>query len=215
MSDEYETSDPLTFGGASGQYVIPSPWHTECEWCIISALGLGTLGSMATYVVGSKNPKQPTLSTTGADSFGNLLTSSPDNNNALPSYVGALTAQAPFVTFGGDNYMPLPSPAFVYLTTATPATSEVLVTVQFRRKLDRIIPEKPRQKPHTHSHVTGRAPARRMSAGYASMYPEEGVPYEHHPLQPQDTAVAKRGVFPLGPTNTSHRGVAKDKRNGR
>ena len=309
-NDEYETSDPITIGGSSGQYVFPSPWHTECEWAIISALGLGTFGfvapalagvpvevnvpatagnitlftgtgmlnsalvtavgttdlefldgagnviaevpstatldqsfpinqafntslvavkatttpivtvtytptvssagtaaMIASFAIGSKNPKQPSLSAVGADSFGNILTSSPDNNNGLQSYVGGLTNQAPFVTFGGDNYMPLPSPAFVYLTTNTPANTEVLVTLQFRRKLDRVIPEKPRQAPHTHTHVMGRGQARRMSAGFDAKYPEEGVPYEHQELQPQDTGVARRGVFPLGPTTITHRGV--------
>lgn len=213
-NDEYEVSDPLTIGGATGQYVVPSPYHTECEWAIISATGIGTLASAATFAIGSKNPNQPTLSTTGTDKFGSLGTSGPDNNNALPSYVGAVTSQASFITFGGDNYMPLPSPAFVYLTVTTPATTEILVTLQFRRKLDRVIPDKPRQKPHTHTHVKGRREYRGMVAGFAAQYPEEGIPYEHQQLQPQDTGMARRGVFPLGPTDTSHRGVGRN-RNGR
>lgn len=206
-NDEYETSDPITIGGATGQYYAPSPYHTECEWCIISAVGIGSLASSATFAIGSKNPNQPSLSATGADKFGSAITSGPDSNNGLQSYPGALTATAPMVTYGGDNYMPLPSPAFVYLTTLTPATTEVLVTIQFRRKLDRVIPEKPRQKPHTHTHVVGRGQARRMSAGFDAKYGEEGVPYEHQMLPEQDTAVAKRGVFPLGPTAVTHRGV--------
>ena len=213
MGDDYEISDPLTIGGITGQYAVPSPWHTECEWCIVSALALGTLASTATYAVGSKNPKQPTLSSTGADKFGNVITSSPDNNNGLQSYVGAVTSTAPMVTYGGDNYMPLPSPAYVYLQTTTPASSEVLVTLQFRRLLDRVIPDKPRQKPHTHTHVKGRREYRGMVAGFAAQYPEEGIPYEHQQLQPQDTGMARRGVFPLGPTDTTHRGVGG--KNGR
>ncbi len=209
--DEYEISDPLTIGGATGNYVIPSPYHTECEWAIISACAIGSLASRANYAVGSKNPTQPTLSTTGADSFGSVLTSSPDNNNALQSYVGSLTATAPMMTYGGDNYMPLPSPAFVYVTTACPASSEVLVTIQFRRKLDRVIPEKPRQRPQTHGHVVGRRNVRSMMAGFAAQYPEEGHAYKHQPLPEQDTGVARRGVLPLGPTQVTHRGTAKPK----
>lgn len=207
-NDEYETSDPLTMGGATGSYVIPSPYHTECEWCIISALAVGTLASTGTYAVGSKNPAQPTL--TGSSAFGGLLTSGMDNNNALQSYPGALTAAAPFVTYGGDNYMPLPSPAYVYCTVTAPAATAVLVTVQFRRKLDRVIPDKPRQKPQTHSHTGSRAGRRSMMAGFAAQYPEEGRPYQHEQIPvSQDTAVGKRGVMPLGPTNITHRGVVK------
>lgn len=210
-SDEYEVSDPITIGGASGQYMYASPWHTECEWAIISVTGLGTLASTATFVVGTKNPKQPTLSTNGSDSFGNALSSSPDSNNGLPAYVGALTSQAPHVTYGGDNFMPMPSPAFVYLTTTTPATTEVLVTLQFRRKLERVIPNAPRQKPQTHTHAQPRQGARTFTQGFAAQYPQEGKPYEHQPPQEQDTGMARRGVMPLGPTTIKHRGVAKQK----
>src|SRR5437879_1846107 len=96
-NDEYETSDPVTIGGATGQYAVPSPWHTECEWAAISATGIGTLASAATFALGSKNPRQPTLSSTGTDSFGSVATSSPDSNNALQSYVGAVTSQASFI----------------------------------------------------------------------------------------------------------------------
>lgn len=208
-SDEYEVSDPVTIGGASGQFMFASPWHTECEWALISVLAVGTLGSTATYALGSKNPNQPKLSTTGADSFGNLITSSPDQNNALQSFVGALTAQAPFITYGGDNFMPLPSPAYVYLTTATPATTEVLVTIQFRRKLDRIIPDKPqRPKPLTHSHST-RPGMRTFMEGWAAQqaYPGD-TPYEHQPVAEQDTTPHVN----LGPTQLRHRGVAKNGR---
>ena len=214
-SDEYEISDPLTIGGATGTYEVSSPYNTECEWAIISALGIGTLASTATFVVGSKNPNPPTLSS--SYSFGNVTSTGRDNNNPLPAYPGALTSQAPFVTYGGDNYMPLPSPASVYVQTNTPASTIVLVTIQFRRKLDRVIPDKPRQKPHTHSHVAGRRGHRTMMAGFAAQYPEEGQPYQHVGLPPQDTEENKRLVSPLqlGPTNITHRGTARGDKNGR
>lgn len=201
-SDEYEVSDPFTVGGATGNYVIPSPYHTECEWCVISATAVGTVGSAATFAIGSKNPLQPSLSSTGADSFGNQVTSSPDNNNALQSYTGALTANAPMIAYGSANYMPLASPASVYLKTTTPATTELLVTIQFRRKLDRIIPATPRAKPHTHSHVGSRRVGRTMMEGYAAQYPRD-APYEHQPIPSQDTAMT--GRTGLQPTTTKHR----------
>lgn len=320
QGDEYEISDPLTIGGATGTYVVPCPYHTEGEWCVISAFALGTFGfvaptlaveeapanfnvaavagpttlmtgagqlqsavvtvvgttnltfqdaagnviatvvqpgtvgqeiqfnadfatslvannatttpvvtvsvlksgsvatagtlpSIATYAVGTKNPGQPKLSTTGADSFGSTVTSSPDNNNALQSYVGGLTNQAPFVTYGGNDFMPLPSPAFVYLQTVTPASTEVLITLQFKRRLDRVIPDKPRQKPQTHGHVQGRHNLRTFMQGFAAKYPEETAPYTHEVLLPeQDTATMRRGVAPLQPTTVTHRGVGKDRK---
>lgn len=201
-SDEYEFSDPLTIGGATGNYAVPSPYHTECEWCVISATAVGTLGSAATFAVGSKNPLQPSLSSTGGDSFGSQVTSGPDSNNALQSYVGSLTSNAPMIAYGGDNYMPLASPSFVYLHTSTPASTELLVTIQFRRKLDRVIPATPRAKPHTHSHVGSRRGYRTMMEGYAAQYPRD-APYQHEEIPQQDTAMT--GRTGLQPTDTKHR----------
>jgi hypothetical protein len=203
-SDEYEISDPMTIGGATGQYNVPSPYHTECEWSIISAIALGTLATTANFVICSKT-RQPALQANGSDSFG-AAASGVDSNNALPAYVGALTATAPMITYGGDNYMPLPSPALVNATITVPATSEVLITLQFRRKLDREIPEKPRSKPHTHSHVAPRREHRSMMLRFSDRYPEEGIPYSHEGIPvSQDTAVFKRGVSPLQATDTKHR----------
>jgi hypothetical protein len=306
-SDEYEMSDPYTIGGATGAYAVPSPYHTECEWTIISAVALGsftvstgstpgaptevnvpasvgpttlfsgagilqsilvtatgaanltfqdssgniiaevlstaTVGqpilvneafnvslvannsattpvvtvtyapmappeNYAIFAMGAKNPSQPNLSRFGVssvNSFGSIATSSPDSNNALPSFVGALTQSSPFVPYVGVDFMPLPSPSFVYLQTSTPANTIVLVTVQFRRKLDRVIPEKPRGKPSTHSHVKGRRDHRTMMEGFASQYPEEGIAYHHvGPPSPRPTPPPQ-----LQPTNNSHRGVSR------
>ena len=207
--DVYEYSDPITIGGATGNYMYASPWHTECEWSMVSACALGTIASRANFAIGAKLNVQPTLSNTGVDSFGNVITSAPDSNNALQSYIGSLVATAPFMTFDGGNFTPLPSPAFVYLTTATPAATEILVTILMRRKLARYLPEKPRQKAQAHSHPTSRRGTRTMMSGFAAQYPEEGQPYQHEQTESQDTGVGKRGVFPLGPTDTVHRGVGK------
>lgn len=203
----YEMSDPYTVGGATGVYLIPSPYHTECEWVLISGVYVGTMASQGTFVVMSKNPNPPTLSSTGANVFG--LSGNIDSN-PLEAYVGSLTSQASFVTFDTSNWMPLASPTNVYAQVTAAASSGVLITVRFRRSLDRVIPEKPRQKPHTHAQQQpGRREHRRMSAGFAAQYPEEGQAYQHIALPPQDTAVAKRGGLPLGPTDITHRGVGK------
>jgi hypothetical protein len=211
LSDKYEYSDPYTIGGATGSYFIKSPYNTECDWVIVAAAGVGTLASQASFVAGSKNPNQTTVAAT--NTFGSMSTSSPDDNNALPSFVGTLTSQASFITYDASNFMPLGMPPIVYLQTTTPASSAVFVTVQFRRLLARYIPDKPRQKPHTHTHVGSRAPSRRLAAqstmvaGFESQYPEAGGrPYGHQPLGPQDTAMVKRGAFPLGPVPTPKKG---------
>lgn len=304
----YEISDPITLGGASGQYTYRSPWNTECEWAIISAVGLGTFGftapvvtnhdvpqsagpltlfsgsgilisavvttagtsnllftdgagntlgevlssaavgseisfnnaffnfalrannsattpevtvffqengsnaSTASFVIGAKNSKQPTLSATGADSFGSILTSSPDSNNGLPAYVGALTSNAPFVTYSGDAYMPLPAPADIYLTTNTPAQTEVLVTIQFRRSLDHVIPETPRARPSTHSQPLPRKGSRTFIEGFAARSDLASEPYHHQPLSAQETGETVGRFGKLAPTNIKHRGVAKNGR---
>jgi len=206
-SDEYETSDPYTIGGASGGYLVQSPYNTECEWVLISGTYLGTMASQGSFTIMSKNPQPPTLSTTGANAFG---AAGNKDSNALQAYVGSLTSQASFITYDSSNWMPLPAPAFVYAQVTSAANSEVLVTVQFRRKLNRYMPAKPRQKAHTHSHVQSRRGYRTMMAGFNSQYPEEGVPYRHEVIPvSQDTAMGKRGVFPLGPTTVTHRGVAR------
>lgn len=304
----YEISDPITLGGASGQYTYRSPWNTECEWAIISAVGLGTFGASnpafinhdvpqevgpvtlfagsgilfsavvtaagtssltfqdgasniigeipssavvgtqisfnnaifmfalrantlvttpevtvsyqengssaapATFVIGSKNAKQPTLSATGVDSFGSTITSSPDSNNGLPSYVGVLTANTPFMTYSGDTYMPLPAPADIYLSTSTPAQTEVLVTIQFRRSLDHIIPETPRARPSTHSQPLPRKGSRTFVEGFAARSDLASEPYHHQPLSAQETGETVGRFGRLGPTNIKHRGVAKNGR---
>lgn len=204
LSDQYEISDPFTIGGPSGTYQMVTPWNTECEWAMVSALAVGTLATTATFSIGSKNQQQALL--TGANSFGPIATGGRDNNNALPSFVGALTATAPFVTYQSD-YMPLGSPADIYLVTNTPATTAVFITLLCRRKLVRYIPDKPRQQPHTHTRPQSRMHARKLAAqstmvsGFEGQYPEAGgPPYEHAivPSPGQDTGVARRGIFALG-----------------
>jgi len=200
-------------GGATGTYFIPSPYHTECEWALHSVTAIGALASRANFVVGTKNPTPPTLTTNGGDSFGNIVTSGADNNNALQAFVGSLVATAPMIGFDSSLFMPMPSPSYVYATVSTPASTEVLITIMFRRKLDRGIPDKPRQKPQTHTHVR-HGQYRNMMQGFAAQYPEEGKPYVHQPPEPQDTGMARHGVMPmapLAPTQVKHRGMGKGK----
>ena len=204
-SDQYEFSDPFTIGGATGMYAVSSPWNTECEWALVSALGIGTLATTATYFIGSRNSGVRVLANN--DSFA-LNTQGRDSANYVEGYPGALTSQAPFITYEAQ-WCPLPSPATIYLATSTPATTTLFITVLFRRKLARYIPDKPRQKPHNHATIP-HGPLRRMPAestmvaGYESQYPRPGdKPYRHNvvPSEVQDTAVAKRGIFPLGGSN--------------
>lgn len=150
-SDEYEYSDPYTIGGTTGDYQVASPYNTECEWTLVSATS--SLANDASFVIGSKNPKQPQLALNGNDSFGAV--SAGKDGNALPAYAGHLTTANTIITYP-VIWMPLPAPTNVFMHAAVGAGSEILVTVQFRRKLERYIPDAGRNAPKTIGHPNHR-----------------------------------------------------------
>lgn len=147
---------------------------------------LGTLASTATYVIGARNSSQPTLSATGADKFSVF---GGKDGNPLQSYVGALTQQAPCITYQSE-FMPLQGNAGLFLMTNTPSSTEILVTVMFRRRLERYIQEIPQLKPHTHVPLSGRM-ARTFMQGFADDSKRMGVPI--NPKPQEDTSLAAGG----------------------
>jgi hypothetical protein len=217
-SDKYEYSDPITIGGGTGSYAAASPYNTECEWCLVSvSCGLLAGGSFA---VGS-GQTQPTLFVQGTqDKFGSVASGGRDSFNGLPSYVGQLQTSNPLVTFP-TIWQPISMPPIIYATVTVNSQSEVLVTVQFRRLLLRLVPDKPRQRPSTHSHPQSRGSFRRLAAmspmasGFESRtvvgspYEQAGIPTipERNsgkvPIS-QDTAnngVQSQGTFLMGRNN--------------
>jgi len=283
-SDEYEYSDPYTIGGATGTYQLFSPWNTECEWAIVSALAHGTFGfvapsfqdfavpatagavtlvtgqgellsavvtaagttnltfqdaagniiaevvqpgtvgqelplnasfttslvankatttpavtvsvqmtgtpaSIGDFVIGARNPSQLVMSPAGADKFG---LSGFKDGNPLSSYVGSLTQQAPFITYA-PQFVPLQGNTGLFLQTSTPASTEVLVTLMLRRKLEFLIPTVEYRKPHTHTPLSARG-ARTFMAGFDEAMYRIGLPVNPQPEQdPGRFDVAKHG----------------------
>ena len=272
-SDEYEYSDPYTIGGSTGTYQLFSPWNTECEWAVVSALAHGTFGfvapsfqdfavpatagsvtlvtgqgellsavvtaagtanltfqdaagniiaevvqpgtigqelplnasfttslvanktastpavtvsvemtgtlaSIGDFVIGARNPTQIQLSPAGADKFG---VSGFKDGNPLSSYVGSLTQQAPFVTYA-SQFVPLQGNTGLFLQTSTPASTEVLVTIMLRRKLEFLIPTIEYRKPHTHTPLSARG-ARTFMAGFDEALYRRGIPVNPQPEQ--------------------------------
>ena len=143
-----------------------------------AAATLGTNPSSAIFVVGARNPSQPTLSTTGADVFSKAGNK---DGNQLSSYVGALTQQAPFITFSPE-WMPLQGNTGIFLNVATPTTTEVLVTLMLRRKLEFLIPTIEARKPHAHTPLSARN-ARTFMAGFAEGMHRIGMPINPQPEQ--------------------------------
>jgi len=184
-SDEYEISDPLTMGGAAGLYQIRNPYNTECEWSMVSATS-GT--TAASYVVGSKNPIQANLGFANADV---LAPAGYSDNNPLQSYVGSLTTQAPTVTYT-DAYMPLAGNGTVYLRVVS-ASGEALITIRFRRKLEKWIPTiQPLPKPSTHTPLSARN-ARTFMQGFRDDSTRMGHPMNPRPQEDTQRSGAVAG----------------------
>jgi len=138
----------------------------------------GTLATPASFVIGARNPSQPTLSATGAttfSAFGNK------DGNQLSSYVGALTQQAPFITYAPE-FMPLQGNTGVFLQVSAPANTAVYVTLQLRRKLEFLIPTVEYRRPHTHTPLSARG-ARTFMAGFDEAMYRIGMPINPQPEQ--------------------------------
>lgn len=214
ITSGYEPGPFMTVGGPTGLYSIHSPWNTECEWSPISFSALTGRGMV---VASGANPGLVTLPGDGSLSIG-LATS--QDSNPLEAFV---TVQA------ANNGVALPlvwqplgrgGNIYVQITMAAGAQSAYF-TVVFRRLLDKYIPDKPRQQPHTHTHSGSRMHLRKLAAqsnmvaGYEDQYPtlngktgsfthgdartvlQEGA--GQNQLAPgQDATVARRGMFPLG-----------------
>ena len=198
-SDEYENLGSFVLGGSTGTYTVHSPTNTECEWSLFAAFSLGAAAN-GVIAVSASNNNLANLAT-AIPTFG--LQSNGADSNAFEGYFIQCTTTG-FMPF--EYWLPLGRGASI--TASVNATSgNTYAIICFRRKLDRVIPDKPRQKPHSHTPLSRRAlralPAQsQMAAGFEAQYPHDGVPYQHVgiPAQ-QDTAVARRGIFPMGRSN--------------
>ena len=217
-SDEYEYGPIMVAGGAFfNTYSIRSPWNTECEWGLYLTTCRGTTPS-GTVIISSANPGIGLFNnTTPAPTFG--LFGANENNVFEGLYLTISTTQSYTPEI---HWQPLGRGGSVYIEVDM-SSGQGYVHIAFRRKLERVIPDKPRQRPHAHTPLSRRAlrmmPAQSQQvAGFEAQYPHSDAPYQHAgmPMVPsrglgqvpatQDTAVARHGVFPMGRSNKNGRG---------
>lgn len=212
-SDEYESGGLWTVGGVGAPgiiFTLRSPFNTECEWNCLSITT--TSNSNDSFAMSSSNPSILAFAKGLAPAMG-ALSGGSEANNGFEGILASISFQAPWNM--GDIWLPLGRGAQLYFVSTVANTNNIFYTVAFRRSLVHVIPSPPRQKPQTHTHVQPRRAARTMMEGFAAQqaYPGDN-PYQHQDLPEQDTAMARRGVMPLGPTSITHRGVGRN-RNGR
>lgn len=154
LAERFEYSEPFTAGGATGDYVISSPYNTECEWAIISAAS-GSSGTTGTgSFVLSSHAKQPNLAWAGGDSLG-LASNGRDSSTVLKAYAQQL-GNNQSITFT-PVWVPLLGNAGLYLAITAGANTTLTVTVMFRRLIEKQLPLPPRQTAQGHHRMGGRA----------------------------------------------------------
>jgi hypothetical protein len=178
-SDEYEAGPILTVGGNTNLYLIRSPFNTECEYAIISVSASGTGFAIVSQSNGINIPD-----TSGATQYG-LASTGGDSNPIEGLLINASTnssKQPPLF------WQPLGRGINLYVAITAQATFATFISIAFRRKLNRYIPEPPIRKPNTHSHPTSRRGNRTFQEGFEAQYPHEDYVHEEIPVS-QDTAM--------------------------
>jgi len=185
-SDKYESGGVYTVGGAIGNYVLRSPYNTECEYMVIGS-ALAAASGNGVVVVSNNNPS---LQLGLSNSFGQILAGGQESNG-FEGLVMPVSATIN-TNMAVDYWMPLGRGAniYIYITGAS-----CYAYIALRRMLDRYIPMAPRAKPATHSFPVSGAPGRVYSgvpAGQESAlgvrYPTEGQPYPLEPDFPGNSA---------------------------
>lgn len=188
LSDDYENGSILTVGGASGSYLIRSPYNTECEYAVMSVSASGTGFAIVSQAQGITIPD-----VSGATSYG-ALTTGGDNNPLEGIFINASTnssKQPPLF------WQPLGRGINLYVAINAQATFATFISVAFRRKLDRAIPRPPTRKPHTHTRPESRRGTRTFMQGFEAQYPQSD--YEHE-LIPESNDPASVGNVENAPT---------------
>lgn len=169
-SDDYEYGRVLTVGGTTGNYKFRSPWNTECEWACIGATASNPGNFLISYSPGANLP-----ATNGTASYG--LNSSGGESNAIDGIFGLLTTSDIYVP--SLVWQPLPSPGDLYAQITASANQSLFVSVAFRRKLARYIPDMP-VPVSPHRPIVLRQNRRTMMAGFEkARYPDYATGYEH------------------------------------
>lgn len=181
-SDDYENGSVVTIGGGSGNYMVKSPYNTECEFTVLGAFATTGAGIV---VLSSSNSSLSLPSLTGTTSYG-LVSAGGEGNNVFEGYVLPISStQSPVLI---DHWQPLGKGVYIYANISTAVNTSAFVMVAFRRKLDRAIPNAPLRKPHTHSQPTSRRGNRNFMQGFEAQYPHDKYVHEEIP-ETQDTAM--------------------------
>jgi hypothetical protein len=138
QAQEYEYAGPFTIGGATGTYIVATPFNTECEYALMGAASSGAGNfTVAPYAAPG------VLAFDGTDNLGPQANGK--EGNALHGFVGNLAASTS-LTYT-PVWLPINGNSMVYAATSVAASKTLVITVMFRRLLVRSIPDMPRKSP--------------------------------------------------------------------
>jgi hypothetical protein len=142
--EDYEYGPIEAIGGATGQYLLRTPYNTECEWCLYFASSSGN--GMA--IISSSNSM---LQTTVSNPTLGLASGGMDNNalDGIVLQLGANFAVQPF-----EHWQPLGRGASLFVAV-TLASGNAYFNVAFRRLSEKVIPRIANKKPTTHTPLSG------------------------------------------------------------
>lgn len=141
-AQEYEYAGPFTIGGATDDYMVSTPFNTECEYALIAASS-GSSGSGKGSFTVTAYAKTGALANNGTDKFGPV--SYGKEGNPLHGYAVQMgnNTSIPFTPV----WLPINGNSTVYVTTSVDASTTIVVTLVFRRLLVRVIPVRDRKSP--------------------------------------------------------------------
>lgn len=176
-SDKYEQGI-YTVGGGSGNYLLPSPYNTECEFSVLAVFNQGANAAGVVYIsssnagIASQTSTPPTV---GASSNG-------EDTNVYEGYIiPVTTTEVPILP---KLWLPLGRGKNIFINAAMSA-GNAYILIAVRRKLDRVLPDKPVQKSQTHSQPLSRRALRyhaaqsAMSAGAEDRAASPGQQFVH------------------------------------
>lgn len=200
---QYEAGGIFTIGGNAGNYMLKSPFNTECEYKVVA---ISSSGSAAPFALTVGNPSQLFMALT-ATSLG-LQSQGTENSNPLEGIAGVVGNGGVITT---QEWIPLGKGVVIYFSINPAANQVIMANIAFRRSLYRLIPETPRLSPATHTHPQSRRELRMLHSlsaemsGFEQQYPTRqgsyGEDYTHEIIpETQDT---------MSGGGTGYRGRAK------
>lgn len=194
QSQRYEQGGIFTIGGATGTYMLKSPYNTECEVCLLAVTTNNASPSSFGYSPANPGITAPATSTTVIN-LGQIAGGS-EGGNPLESTFGFVQVTAPYMR--GEIWVPLGRGAIIYFAVNTGANTAVYANIGFRRSYAHRIPEGFNGvSPATHSRPYSRRNLRvldglsKQYSGYDAQYPQRAggretynhneIPWEQDP----------------------------------